>query len=163
MITSLLPAWLETRICLRLRQHGLNPVYLVQCLFLLCPLFLCVAYSCAVVDEKRSHHWCDTLGIFFNRIPLQNNSLRIFCHWLQGHPIMETRSLFNRIPFQNNSLRIFCHWLQGHPIMETRSFINRIIFSEQQLAHILPLAAGPPHHGELHPGLHHHFLRPARL
>ena len=47
-----LPAWLETRICLRLRQHGLNPVYLVQCLFLLCSLFLCVAYSCAVVDEK---------------------------------------------------------------------------------------------------------------
>ena len=52
MITSLLPAWLETRICLRLRQHGLNPVYLVQCLFLLFSLFLCVAYSCAVVDEK---------------------------------------------------------------------------------------------------------------
>ena len=25
MITSLLPAWPETRICLRLRQHGLNP------------------------------------------------------------------------------------------------------------------------------------------
>jgi len=63
MITSLLPAWLETRICLRLRQHGLNPVYLVQCLFLLCSLFLCVAYSCAVVDEKRSHHWCDTIRI----------------------------------------------------------------------------------------------------
>jgi hypothetical protein len=60
MITSLLPAWIEARICLRLRQHGLNPVYLVQCLFLLFPLFLCVAYSCAVVDEKRSHHWCDT-------------------------------------------------------------------------------------------------------
>ena len=52
MITSLLPAWLETRICLRLRQHGLNPVYLVQCLFLLCSLFLCVAYSCVVVDKK---------------------------------------------------------------------------------------------------------------
>ncbi len=47
--------------CLRLRQLGLNPVHLVQCLSLLCPLFLCVAYSCAVVDEKRSHHWCDTL------------------------------------------------------------------------------------------------------
>jgi hypothetical protein len=52
MITSLLPAWLEARICLRLRQHGLNPVYLVQCLFLLFPLFLCVEYGCAVVDEK---------------------------------------------------------------------------------------------------------------
>jgi hypothetical protein len=67
MITSLLPAWLETRTRLRLRQHGLNPVYLVQCLFLLPSLFLCVAYSCAVVDEKRSHHWCDTgpiLGIY---------------------------------------------------------------------------------------------------
>jgi hypothetical protein len=25
---------------------------LVQCLFLLYPLFLCVAYGCAVVDEK---------------------------------------------------------------------------------------------------------------
>jgi hypothetical protein len=52
MITSLLPAWLEARICLRLRQHGLNSVYLAQCLFLLYPLFLCVAYGCAVVDEK---------------------------------------------------------------------------------------------------------------
>ncbi len=62
MITSHRPAWLETRLCLGLRQHGLKPVYLVQCLFLLCPLFLCVAYSCAVVDEKRSHHWCDTLA-----------------------------------------------------------------------------------------------------
>ncbi len=29
-----------------------NPVYLVRCLFLLYSLFLCVAYSCAVVDEK---------------------------------------------------------------------------------------------------------------
>jgi hypothetical protein len=64
MITSLLPVWLETRTCLGLRQRGLNPVYLVQCLFLLSSLFLCVAYSCAVVDEKRSHHWCDTLTIF---------------------------------------------------------------------------------------------------
>jgi hypothetical protein len=52
MITSLLPAWLETRTCLRLHKHGLNSVYLVQCLFLLYPLFLCVAYGCAVVDEK---------------------------------------------------------------------------------------------------------------
>ena len=60
MITSLLPVWLETRTCPRPRQRGLNPVYLVQCLFLLYSLFLCVAYSCAVVDEKRSHHWCDT-------------------------------------------------------------------------------------------------------
>ncbi len=55
MITSLLPAWLEARICLRLRQHGLNPVYLVQCLFLLSSLFLCAAYSCAVVDKKKDH------------------------------------------------------------------------------------------------------------
>ncbi len=31
------------------------------------------------------------LGIFFNRIPLQNNSLRIFCHWLQGHPTVSWR------------------------------------------------------------------------
>jgi hypothetical protein len=42
-----------------------NPVYLVRCLFLLHPLFLCVAYSCAVVDEKRSHHWCDTVPFSF--------------------------------------------------------------------------------------------------
>ena len=35
--------------------------------------------------------------------------------------------------------------------------------SGQQFADILPLAAGPPHHGELHPGLHHHLLRPAGL
>jgi hypothetical protein len=61
MITSLLPAQPETRTCLRLHMRGLHPVYLVQCLFLLYSLFLCVAYSCAVVDEKRSHHWCDTL------------------------------------------------------------------------------------------------------
>ena len=33
-------------------MRGLHPVYLVQCLFLLYSLFLCVAYSCAVVDEK---------------------------------------------------------------------------------------------------------------
>jgi hypothetical protein len=52
MITSLLPAQPETRICLRLHMRGLHPVYLVQCLFLLYSLFLCVAYSCAVVDEK---------------------------------------------------------------------------------------------------------------
>jgi hypothetical protein len=52
MITSLLPAWPGTRICLRLRQHGLNPVHLVQCLFLLSSPFPCVAYSCAVVDKK---------------------------------------------------------------------------------------------------------------
>ena len=60
MITSLLPAQPETRTCLRLHMRGLHPVYLVQCLFLLYSLLLCVAYSCAVVDEKRSHHWCDT-------------------------------------------------------------------------------------------------------
>jgi hypothetical protein len=29
-----------------------NPVYLIRCLFLLYSLLLCVAYSCAVVDEK---------------------------------------------------------------------------------------------------------------
>ena len=52
MITSLLPAQPETRTCLRLHMRGLHPVYLVQCLFLLYSLFLCVAYSCAVVDEK---------------------------------------------------------------------------------------------------------------
>jgi hypothetical protein len=27
-------------------------MHLVRCLFLLCPLFLCVAYSCVVVDKK---------------------------------------------------------------------------------------------------------------
>ncbi len=58
-----LPVWLGTRNCLRLRQRGLNPMHLVRCLFLLSPPFLCVAYSCAVVDEKRSHHWCDTTVI----------------------------------------------------------------------------------------------------
>ena len=64
MITSLLPAQPETRTCLRLHMRGLLPVYLVQCLFLLYSLFLCVAYSCAVVDEKRSHHWCDTIIVY---------------------------------------------------------------------------------------------------
>ncbi|MFN9906883.1 MAG: hypothetical protein ACK56F_12305 [bacterium] len=33
-------------------MRGLHPVYLVQCHFLLYSLLLCVAYSCAVVDEK---------------------------------------------------------------------------------------------------------------
>ncbi len=47
-----LPVWPETRNCLGLRQHGLNPMHLVQCLFLLSPPFLCVEYSCAVVDKK---------------------------------------------------------------------------------------------------------------
>ncbi len=37
-----------------------NPVYLVRCLFLLHSLLLCVACSCAVVDEKRPHHGCGT-------------------------------------------------------------------------------------------------------
>jgi hypothetical protein len=47
-----LPAWPGTRNRLGLRQHGLNPVHLEKCLFLLSLPFLCVAYSCAVVDEK---------------------------------------------------------------------------------------------------------------
>ncbi len=41
-------------------HHGLIPVHLVKCLFLLPLPLLCVAYSCAVVEKKRSHHWCDT-------------------------------------------------------------------------------------------------------
>jgi hypothetical protein len=45
-----LPARLVTRNRLRPLHHGLIPVHLVRCLFLL-PL-LCVAYSCAVVDKK---------------------------------------------------------------------------------------------------------------
>ncbi len=45
-----LPAWPVTRNCLRLRHHGLIPMHLVRCLFLLS--LLCVAYSCAVVDKK---------------------------------------------------------------------------------------------------------------
>jgi hypothetical protein len=47
-----LPARLVTRNRLRPRHHGLIPVHLVKCLFLLSPPFLCVAYSCAVVDKK---------------------------------------------------------------------------------------------------------------
>jgi hypothetical protein len=45
-----LPARLVTRNRLRPRHHGLIPVHLVRCLFLLS--LLCVAYSCAVVDKK---------------------------------------------------------------------------------------------------------------
>ena len=53
MITSLLPAWLEARICLRLRQHGLNPVYLVQCLFLLCHSFYVSRIAVGVSFDKK--------------------------------------------------------------------------------------------------------------
>ncbi len=57
-----LPAWPGTRNRLGLRHHGLILVHLEKCLFLLSLPLLCVAYSCAVVDEKkRSHHWCDTV------------------------------------------------------------------------------------------------------
>ncbi len=47
-----LPAWPGTRNRLGLRHHGLIPVHLDKCLFLLSLPFLCVAYSCAVVDKK---------------------------------------------------------------------------------------------------------------
>ena len=47
-----LPARLVTRNRLRPRHHGLIPVHLAKCLFLLSLPFLCVAYSCAVVDKK---------------------------------------------------------------------------------------------------------------
>ena len=47
-----LPAWPGTRNRLGLRHHGLILVHLEKCLFLLSLSFLCVAYSCAVVDEK---------------------------------------------------------------------------------------------------------------
>jgi hypothetical protein len=70
MITSLLPAWLEASICLRLRQHGLNSVYLVQCLFLLYPLFLYVAYGCAVVDEKDHTIGAIQWVIFARMVPV---------------------------------------------------------------------------------------------
>ena len=53
MITSLLPAQPETRTCLRLHMRGLHPVYLVQCLFLLYSLFLCVAYAAEVSFDKK--------------------------------------------------------------------------------------------------------------
>ncbi len=47
-----LPAWPGTRNRLGLRHHALILVHLEKCLFLLSLPFLCVAYSCAVVDEK---------------------------------------------------------------------------------------------------------------
>ena len=50
--TVTLPAWPGTRNRLGLRQHGLIPVHLEKCLFLLSLPFLRVAYSCAVVDKK---------------------------------------------------------------------------------------------------------------
>ncbi len=53
MITSLLPAQPETRICLRLHMRGLYPVYLVRCLFLLYSLFLCVAYAAEASFDKK--------------------------------------------------------------------------------------------------------------
>jgi hypothetical protein len=66
-----LPAWPGTRNCLRLRQHGLNPMHLVQCLFLLSPPFPCVAYSCAVVD-KKDH----TTGAI--QVSTDNSVLRVY-------------------------------------------------------------------------------------
>ncbi len=47
-----LPARLVARNHLRPRHHGLIPVHLETCLFLLPLPLLCVAYSCAVVDKK---------------------------------------------------------------------------------------------------------------
>jgi hypothetical protein len=56
-----LPAWPVTRNRLGLRHHGLILVHLEKCLFLLSLPFLCVAYSCAVVDKKDhttgAIHW----------------------------------------------------------------------------------------------------------
>ena len=53
MITSLLPAQPETRTCLRLHMRGLHPVYLVQCLFLLYSLFLCVVCAAEASFDKK--------------------------------------------------------------------------------------------------------------
>jgi hypothetical protein len=84
MITSLLPAWPETRICLRLRQHGLNPVHLVRCLFLLSPPFLCVAYSCVVVDKKD--HTTGAIQLLYLSLKHMSNcagkieELKLLCH-----------------------------------------------------------------------------------
>jgi hypothetical protein len=47
-----LPAWPGTRNRLGLLHHGLILVHLEKCLFLLSLPIQCVAYSCAVVDEK---------------------------------------------------------------------------------------------------------------
>jgi hypothetical protein len=46
---------------------------LVQCLFLLYSLFPCVAYSCAVVDEKD--HTTGAIQVFFE----ENSFNRRFC------------------------------------------------------------------------------------
>jgi hypothetical protein len=89
MIMSLLPAWLEARICLRLRQHGLNSVYLVQCLFLLHPLFLCVAYGCAVVDEKDH-----TVGAIHYSFPLLISFTHTFALWQQLSIVLVNWHLF---------------------------------------------------------------------
>ncbi len=59
-----------TSLCLRGLGHAIALGYISmasilctieKCLFLLSLPFPCVAYSCALVDKKRSHHWCDTL------------------------------------------------------------------------------------------------------
>jgi hypothetical protein len=64
---------------------------------------------------------------------------------------------------QDNSLRIFCHWLQGHPIMDTLLFEtdHDSLDVGQQSAYLLPLAAGSSHHGQLYPGLYYYILRSA--
>jgi hypothetical protein len=118
MITSFLPAWLETRICLRLRQHGLNPVYLVQCLSLLYPLLLCVAYSCAVVDEKRSHHWCDTK----TKKPKKTEKPNIFCKKLQNMlPIKLFQVVFCLFRF-NRNIETLCFGIEAKQLKQTFCF-----------------------------------------
>ena len=64
-----LPARLVTRNRLRPRHHGLIPMHLVRCLFLLS--LLCVAYSCAVVD-KKDH----TTGAIQNPIAIMKKSAK---------------------------------------------------------------------------------------
>ncbi len=66
--------------------------------------------------------WRPEKGIFSNRIPLQNNSLLIFCHWLQGHPIMETRIFFNRIPFRTTACAYSATGCRATPSWGTSSW-----------------------------------------
>ncbi len=86
-----------------------NPVYLVRCLFLLHSLLPCVAYSCAVVDEKD--HTTGAIQVcsmehmnnFFIRMTLSLGRRKKDLSWV-----------FHRINFQNYihvNLSSYMAWL----------------------------------------------------
>ena len=74
-----LPARLVTRNRHRPRHHGLIPVHLAKCLFLLSLPFLCVAYSCAVVDKKD--HTTGAIHTPNCQLPIMPSANCCWFHW----------------------------------------------------------------------------------